>query len=266
MIVVPPEPIAGGQAALQFGRCAGRSCRAPNSAAAWAKSTPCGVATCCSKISRCAADRQEREDPAAVVVQQHDCQLQTEAAPGQQPAEVVQQGDVADHRHTGPATRRPRRRRSTRSRRSRWPLGWRASAVPAGAPRRIARGRGSASRRRRTRSRRLPASRPGAPPPAARTAHRPARARSPRRRRRRRTSMSNPARIGAGSGLEARSAASGSPSSISVTAATGSCQAPSGSRASCSVAVTVRDSSQVRSGLEVGRSPTRNTSSGWSPR
>ena len=53
-----------------------------------------------------AGDRQELEDPAAVVVEQHDRQRQAEAARGEQAADVVRERDVADQRDDRPARHR----------------------------------------------------------------------------------------------------------------------------------------------------------------
>ena len=51
-----------------------------------------------SRASR-ARDRQEVEDPAAVVVDEHDRQLQAEPRGGEQAADVVRERDVADQQH-----------------------------------------------------------------------------------------------------------------------------------------------------------------------
>ena len=53
---------------------------------------------------RLTGDRQEVEDAAAVVVEQHDRQLQPGAPGGEQPARVVGERDVADQQHDRPAT------------------------------------------------------------------------------------------------------------------------------------------------------------------
>ena len=50
--------------------------------------------------------RQKREDAAAVVVEQHDQQIQLMLARGQQPVQIVIEGDVADHQHHAPDARR----------------------------------------------------------------------------------------------------------------------------------------------------------------
>jgi len=51
-------------------------------------------------------DGEEGEDPAAVVVQDHDRPAQPVAAGRQQAAEVVQQGEVTGEEHSGPDTGR----------------------------------------------------------------------------------------------------------------------------------------------------------------
>ena len=49
-----------------------------------------------------AAHRQEVEDPAAVVVEDHDREVEPELARGDEAADVVGERDVADSRTTGP--------------------------------------------------------------------------------------------------------------------------------------------------------------------
>ena len=67
---------------------------------------------------------QEREDPAAVVVDQHDRQVQAVEPRRDQRVEVVEVGDVADHERDRPARPPPRTpARSTRRRRCRWRRG-----------------------------------------------------------------------------------------------------------------------------------------------
>ena len=46
-----------------------------------------------------AGDREEVEDPAAVVVEQHDRDVQPQARGGEQAADVVRERDVADQQH-----------------------------------------------------------------------------------------------------------------------------------------------------------------------
>ena len=70
MIVVPPPAIDASTASAARSSVCGRSKPQPYSAAACAKSRPCGVATCSSNASRLAGHREEVEDPAAVVVEQ----------------------------------------------------------------------------------------------------------------------------------------------------------------------------------------------------
>ena len=120
-----------------------------------------------------ARGRQEVEDPAAVVVEQHDRQLQAQPGRGEQPADVVRERDVADQEHHR-AARSPRRRR-TRSRpcrRSRSRRGWRGRATRSRARGRTSRRRAPASRRRRPASRRRAASRRVRRRRAARSARR----------------------------------------------------------------------------------------------
>ena len=108
------------------GRCgsrptsAARSHPRPYSAAACEKSRPWGVAMWSTYGGALPGGRQELEDPAAVVVDQHDHELQAQPRSGEQPADVVGQRDVADQQHDrARAPRRPRRTPSTPSRRCR---------------------------------------------------------------------------------------------------------------------------------------------------
>ena len=57
------------------------------------------MATCSSNASVSPATGEEVEDPATVVVQQHDRQREPEPAGGEQPADVVGERDVADQQH-----------------------------------------------------------------------------------------------------------------------------------------------------------------------
>jgi len=51
---------------------------------------------------------QEVKDPATIVVQEHDRQVEVQPARGQQPPDVVGQGDVADQQHHRPFAGRGR--------------------------------------------------------------------------------------------------------------------------------------------------------------
>ena len=64
----------------------------------------CGGCRCRASVRRSLAtrDRQEVEDPAAAVVDQHDRQLQVQALRGEQAADVVGERDVADQQHDRP--------------------------------------------------------------------------------------------------------------------------------------------------------------------
>ena len=89
------------------------------------------------------ADRQEVEDPAAAVVEQHDRERQTRVpARGEQAADVVGERHVAAS--AGPSVpASPRRTRSRPCRRFRWRRGWPARAAGRRAGRRRSRRRGS---------------------------------------------------------------------------------------------------------------------------
>ena len=69
--------------------------------------------------------REEREDPAAVVVDDDDAQVGAATGQGSEGAGVVEEGDVADESDSRHARRGPRRGRSTSRRRCRWHHGWR---------------------------------------------------------------------------------------------------------------------------------------------
>ena len=101
----------------------------PYSAAACAKSSPCGVATCCSKTSASRGDRQEVEDPAAVVVDQHDRDRQVQARAASRPPMSCASATSPISSTTGPSRPPRRRTRSRPCRRSRSRRGWRAPAA-----------------------------------------------------------------------------------------------------------------------------------------
>ena len=187
---------------------------------------------------------------------------------GEQAAEVVER--ARRRRSAAPPARRRRRRRRTRPRpcrRSRSRRGWRARAAASSrAPGRTSRRRGPASRRRRTAS---PSAGSRAPSSAATrgslSSSAPSVARS-RRRRRGRRRASRRARRGRGSARDgarpARSSSvrAGRRRAAWPTTPAGSCHALSGSSATCRRRR--GRASHARSGLDVGRSPTRSTSSG----
>ena len=101
----------------------------PYSAAAPGEVEPVRGGDVLLEASRSPADREEMEDPAAVVVEQHDRQRQRQPPRGEQAADVVGQRDVADQQHhRALAGRGGAERASTRCRRSRWRRGWRARA------------------------------------------------------------------------------------------------------------------------------------------
>ena len=102
-IVVRSAASARPSAARNLSTSAARSQPQPYSAAACAKSRPCGVAMCSTNASPSPRRGQEVEDPAAVVVEQHDDELQAEPRGGEQPADVVGERDVADQQHDRPA-------------------------------------------------------------------------------------------------------------------------------------------------------------------
>ena len=239
-------------------RSAASTWRAPYSAAACAKSSPCGVATCSLEVRALARDRQEVEDPAAVVVDEHDRERRAPSrCADSSAAEVVGERDVADVQDDRAVAGRggaergrdravdpvraavgedPRRRRRAR--------------------RRTSRGRGSASRRRRTASpRRGSASTSSAAtrgslsssPSVAAIA--PAAARSAPRQRS--SHAGSPA--SRCSGVSAASVARGLAAMRAPTTPAGSCHAPSASSATCSASSS--PASHARSGFEVGRSP-----------
>ena len=171
----------------------------------------------------------------------------------------MEQRDVADEEHDGTVGGRgDAEARSRRSRRFHWRRGWRARAA-------AARGRGRTSRRRAPASRRRPpASRPAAAPipssAATRGSLRPAgpsaRAMAAAAARSARVPALEPGAVAAAATSSASRAARGSAGRRSATAPPGSCQAFSGSKRHLQRLVRARQPG--RSGLEVGRSPTRS--------
>ena len=210
-----------------------------------------------------AADRQEVEDAAAVVVEHDDRQLQPQPPRRQQATDVVRERDVADQQH-----HRPTRRRHPEGARDR-PVDSVGAAVgqdgraAAGAPAGTARDHGSASTRRQNRvtsgCSHSPESRARR---RARTAARVELARSARASTASSASLQSrePGFVSAPAEHRpsARRSAPGRRRSSSETTAAGSCHASSGSIASWGTSSS--DASHVRSGLDVGRSPTRTTS------
>ena len=121
----------------------------PWAAARATRSVPWGVPKSCSKRSGRQGRRlgQEREDPAAVVVDHDDAQV--DVAPGERraaPPASWTNATSPTSAHRRDRRRAPRRAPSTPRRRCRWRRGWRAPGPPV---RRTTRGRGSASTRRR---------------------------------------------------------------------------------------------------------------------
>ena len=118
-----------------------------------------------------ARDGQELEDPAAVVVEQHDRRAGPRAAG--RPAARRGRAPARRRRAAAPpgrAPRPPRRRRSRPCRRCRSRRGWPARAAASRAPGRTSPRRAPASRTRRRAWPRAAAARPARPRPAARTA------------------------------------------------------------------------------------------------
>ena len=230
--------------------------RRPYSAAAWAKSSPCGVAMCSTNASPCPRGRQEVEDPAAVVVDQHDHELQAQPGRGEQPADVVRQRDVADQQHDrARAPRRPRRTRSRPSRRSRSRRGWRARGTASGRA-----GKNVSTSRTGIEEATTSVASSGQPRAelggdrAARSAPAPAPRRSRRRPRGRpRASASSHDRVLRrlrSNGRAPRGSRAGRRRRSCRPSPSGSCHADSGSKLTCSAS---RPASQARSGLEVGQ-------------
>ena len=210
-----------------------------------------------------ARDRQEVEDPAAVVVDQHDHQPRAHPRRGQQPADVVRQRDVAGQQHHRPARgeRDAERGRDRAVDPVRAAVGEHAERLRADGEERLHvadrhRGRDDQHRGRRQRGAQLGGDpRLGQP----RGPHR----RGDRARRRAvgRAPVVEPASTGGArpSSPAPRPAPAGRAAITVPTTPDGSCQAPSGSTEICSASDAA---SHARSGLEVGRSPTRSTSSG----
>ena len=203
--------------------------------------------------------------PPPSLLSSDDRQLQAEPPGGEQPADVVRERDVADQQHHGlVGPRPPPRTRSTPCRRCRWRRGWRAPAALGSRPGSTARRRGSASRRRRTGSPPGAATRPGAGATSGSDSSSPSASASARGRAAS-ASVQAVSQAGSAAGsrwparrVERRHRVAG----VDVGDHRGGVLP--GSRRDPARAARRRDSeaSQARSGLEVGRSPTRTTSSG----
>ena len=254
MIVVPASATARLHRAPQ--RCDGRGplvARSPYSAAACAKSRPCGVATCSSKPSLSPATGRKWKIPPPSLLSSTIVSVEAQPPGREQAADVVGERDVADQQHDRAVARRRRRRTRVETVPS-IPL---APRFESEARRELARGeehldvadrhRGGDEQRR---VRRQPLAEAAAT--AARTARRQARsaitsaaassARAP---------GGEPVRVGAASrGRAPSSAATGSPriGGRARPRAAGSCQAPSGSIATCAASGQRREPGAQRLG------------------
>ena len=221
---------------------------------------------CSTKSAPSPGRRQEVEDPAAVVVDQHDHELQSQPRRGEQPADVVRQGDVADQQHDRAARRRRRRRTPWRpSRRSRSRRGSTARGAASGRAGKNV----STSRIGIEEATTSVASSGSRDPSSAATrgsfSSGPERRGDRRRRRRGRRACQPSSHAGRALAAAARErlehrARVGA--TIVPTAPAGSCHAVSGSKRDLQRVPS--PASHARSGLDVGRSPTRSTSSGAS--
>ena len=88
------------------------SCVQPYSAAAWAKSRPCGVAMCCSKASRSPATGRNSKIPPPSLLSRTIVSSRPGAPRGEQAADVVGERDVADEQDDRPVGHRGRAERA----------------------------------------------------------------------------------------------------------------------------------------------------------
>ena len=223
------------------------------------------MATCSSKASASRGDRQEVEDPAAAVVEQHDrrARAQRAARPSSAPRSWA---SATSPRWQDDAARPARRRRRRRTTVPSMPLAPRLASTRGGASRTRAERLDVADRHRGGDEHASP--RRGSAAELARDARLAelvAERRGDRAARRRASAARQdvePRRLGRGGARRRarRSVGAGRRRGLVRRRRAGSCQAPSGSNA------TWRASSSagqpLRSGLEVGRSPTRSTGSG----
>ena len=236
-----------------------RSYRRPKSAATRSASRPVGVATCSSKASACVATGRKSKIPPPALSTRTTVSPQLQA----RGAEQTRRGRGRGRRRRGGRRRARLRRRRRRPRRACRRCRWRRGGPARAAARRAAGQKLSTSRTGIDEAVKTVTS-PGSAASARATAGSEiaspssatmacaAASSAPRQ-------ASSHALARGGPAIE-RAHAAGSASSTSPTTAAGSCQVPSGSKATCRTPS--RAASHWRSGLQVGRSPTRITVSG----